>query len=88
MGNESKLVAKKAYVYRRIINSLKFLARQKGFLEKCDDWQTRDSRGLLGDIDDIAFKARLDPVNCRGAPPRSAGVRLGRRAARSSRDRV
>ena len=52
VGSKQKLVPRKIYVYRSVINSLKFMARQKGFLDKCEHWRTRDSRGFLGDIYD------------------------------------
>ena len=65
VGNGQKLVPRKVYIYRSIINSLKFLARQKGFLEKCDHWRTRDSRGLLGDIYDGKLWHDLHTINGR-----------------------
>ena len=65
VGEKHKLTPRKIYVYRSVINSLKFLARQNGFLEKCDHWRYRNSGGLLGDIYDGDLWADLHTIDGR-----------------------
>ena len=52
VGNKTKLVPRKIYVYRSIIQSLKAMSKRKGFLEKCDRWRSRPKENLMGDIYD------------------------------------
>ena len=55
IGTKFKLVPRKTYIYHSVIDSIKTLAKKKGFLEKCDKWRSRSkqfSQDLMGDIFD------------------------------------
>ena len=53
IGEKYKLVPKKTFVYRSIIQSLKEMSRRKGFLQLFRHWSERDMTGdILGDIYD------------------------------------
>ena len=48
-----KLVPRRTYVYRSIIQSLIAMTKRQGFLEKCDHWRSRVcTEGLMADIYD------------------------------------
>lgn len=54
VGNKYKLVPRKSYIYRSIVTTLKELARRKGFLDMCNQWQNRSKEHarFIGDIYD------------------------------------
>ena len=55
ISNKYKLVPRKVYVYRSILQSLKDMAKREGFLDKCDHWRSRGKEGMenvMGDIYD------------------------------------
>ena len=53
VGGKVKLVPKKTYVYRSIVQSLIAMSKRQGFLEKCDLWRSRTcTKDLMGDIYD------------------------------------
>lgn len=55
VGKKIKLVPRKVYVYRSIIQSLKAMMGRKNFLEKCDLWRSRpknNAQNFMADIYD------------------------------------
>lgn len=67
VGKRIKLVPRKAYVYHSIIESLRAMAKRRGFLEKCDLWRSRAHvQDFMGDIYD--GKAWQDLMMINGRP--------------------
>lgn len=68
IGNKYKLVPRKVYVYRTILQSLKDMAKREGFLAKRDHWRSRAKEGMenvMGDIYDGRLWNDLQTVNDR-----------------------
>ena len=54
IGNKSKLVGRKVFIYRSIVQSLKDMAKRPGYLSRCNEWQGRskEDTSFIGDIYD------------------------------------
>ena len=67
VGGKIKLVPRKEYVYRSIVQSLTAMMKRPGFLEKCDRWRSRPCTGdSMADIYD--GKAWKDLMIINGRP--------------------
>jgi len=66
VGGNYKLVPRKVYVYRSVIETLKQFTQRPGFLEKCEHWRTRQSTcvdNVLGDVYDGKLWKELFVIN-------------------------
>ena len=62
-----KLVPRKVYIYRSIVQTLKEMSRREGFLQSCEHWRDRTlPQGALGDICD--GQVWKDVQNINGIP--------------------
>ena len=66
VGGKMKLVPRKTFVYRSIIESLTLMSKRPGFLKKCDLWRSRTcTPDLMGDIYDGKVWHDLMTINGR-----------------------